>query len=333
MKYDKSHADRLKEITDNIESGIKDLFQSERYAEYLRAMSRFHRYSLNNTILIVLQRPDASLVAGFNKWRDEFKRNVKKGEKGIKILAPAPFKKTVNMQRIDPITNRAMVNDSGQPITEDVEITIPRFKVVTVFDVSQTEGKELPSIGVNTLMGDVKNHEAFMAALVKASPFPLVYEDIQSSAKGYCHFAERRIAINTGMSDLQTIKTAIHEIAHAKLHNVDLNNKDEMAARADKFTREVQAESVAYTVCQYYGLDTSDYSFAYIAGWSSEKEMPELRASLDVIREAAHDLIESIDNCLSENEKGKDRPRAEETKIKSFMQKTRAPKQSAEMER
>ena len=293
--------DRLKEITDRLEQGILEVFESERYKEYLRVMSKFHHYSFNNTMLIALQKPDASLIAGFSAWKNTHGRTVKKGEKGIRIIAPAPFKVKQEMEKLDPKTNMPLVGADGNAIIEEKEITIPAYKVVSVFDVSQTEGKELPSIGVDELTGDVSQYEDFFTALKKASPVPIALEHIEGSAHGYYHLAEKRIAIDDNMSELQTLKTAIHEIAHAKLHDIDLNElKEEKENRPNQRTREVEAESVAYTVCQHYGLDTSDYSFGYVAGWSSGKELSELKGSLETIRLAASELIDSIDGHFKE---------------------------------
>ena len=293
--------DRLKEITDRLEQGILEVFESERYKEYLRVMSRFHHYSFNNTMLIALQKPDASLIAGFSAWKNSHGRTVKKGEKGIRIIAPAPFKVKQEMEKLDPKNNMPLVGADGKAVTEETEITIPAYKVVSVFDVSQTEGKELPSIGVNKLTGDVSRYEDFFTALKKASPVPIALEHIEGSAHGYYHLTEKRIAIDDNMSELQTLKTAIHEIAHAKLHDIDLNApKEEKENHPNQRTREVEAESVAYTVCRHYGLDTSDYSFGYVAGWSSGKELYELKGSLETIRLAASELIDSIDGHFKE---------------------------------
>lgn len=293
--------DRLKEITDRLEQGILEVFESERYKEYLRVISKFHHYSFNNTMLIALQKPDASLIAGFSAWKNSHGRTVKKGEKGIRIIAPAPFKVKQEMEKLDPKTNMPVMGADGKAVTEEREITIPAYKVVSVFDVSQTEGKELPSIGVNELTGDVSQYEDFFTALKKASPVPIALEHIEGSAHGYYHLAEKRIAIDDNMSELQTLKTAIHEIAHAKLHDIDLNApKEEKENHPNQRTREVEAESVAYTVCRHYGLDTSDYSFGYVAGWSSGKELSELKGSLEAIRLAASELIDSIDGHFKE---------------------------------
>ena len=297
-------AEKLKEITDRLEQGITELFDSERYKEYLRVMSKFHNYSFNNTLLIAMQKPDASLIAGFTAWKNQFQRNVKKGEKGIKIIAPSPFKIKQETEKIDPQTQKPVIGRDGKPVTEEKEITIPAYKVVSVFDVSQTEGKELPDIAVDALTGDVEQYSDFFAALEKTSPVPIGFEKIEGGAHGYYHLEDKRIALDEGMSELQTLKTAIHEIAHAKLHDIDLNApKDEQQPRVDRRTREVEAESVAYTVCQHYGLDTSDYSFGYVAGWSSGRELAELKSSLETIRSAAADIINSIDGHTAELQK------------------------------
>ena len=301
-------AEKLKEITDRLEQGITELFDSERYKEYLRVMSKFHNYSFNNTLLIAMQKPDASLIAGFSAWKNNFGRNVMKGQKGIKILAPSPFKIKKELEKIDPQTGKAFIGKDGKPVTEEKEITIPAYKVVSVFDVSQTEGKELPDIAVDELTGDVDRYKDFFAALEKTSPVPIAFENIEGGSHGYYHLEDKRIAINEGMSELQTLKTAIHEIAHAKLHDIDLNApKDEQQPHIDRRTREVEAESVAYTVCQHYGLDTSDYSFGYVAGWSSGRELSELKSSLETIRSAAAEIINSIDENLAELQKAQDK--------------------------
>ena len=301
-------AEKLKEITDRLEQGIAELFDSERYKEYLKVMSKFHNYSFRNTVLIAMQKPDASLVAGFSAWKNNFERNVMKGQKGIKIIAPSPYKIKQEMQKIDPHTQKPIIGKDGKPVTEEKEVTIPAYKVVSVFDVSQTEGKELPDIAIDELPGDVDRYKDFFAALEKTSPVPIAFENIEGGSHGYYHLEDKRIAINEGMSELQTLKTAIHEIAHAKLHDIDLNApKDEQQPHIDRRTREVEAESVAYTVCQHYGLDTSDYSFGYVAGWSSGRELSELKSSLETIRSAAAEIINSIDENLAELQKAQDK--------------------------
>ena len=294
-------AERMKEITDRLETGIQELFESERYKAYLTTMSKFHSYSFNNTLLIAMQ--GGQLVAGYNKWRDDFHRNVKKGEKAIKILAPAPFKAKKEVQKLDA-QGRPVMGKDGKPVTEVQEIQVPAFKIVSVFDVSQTEGEPLPSIGVEELTGSVERYGEFFKALEQTSPVPIGFEDIPGGSHGYYHLTEKRIAIQEGMSELQTLKTAIHEIAHSKLHAIDPEaTAIEQADRPDSRTREVQAESVAYAVCQHYGLDTSDYSFGYVAGWSSGKDLKELKASLETIRATAHELITTIDGHLAQLQK------------------------------
>ena len=294
-------AERMKEITDRLETGIQELFESERYKAYLTSMAKFHSYSFNNTLLIAMQ--GGQLVAGYNKWRDDFHRNVKKGEKAIKILAPAPFKAKKEVQKLDA-QGRPVMGKDGKPVTEVQEIQVPAFKIVSVFDVSQTEGEPLPSIGVEELTGSVERYGEFFKALEQTSPVPIGFEDIPGGSHGYYHLTEKRIAIQEGMSELQTLKTAIHEIAHSKLHAIDPEAPAiEQADRPDSRTREVQAESVAYAVCQHYGLDTSDYSFGYVAGWSSGKDLKELKASLETIRATAHELITTIDGHLAQLQK------------------------------
>ena len=300
-------AEKLKEITDRLEQGITELFDSERYKEYLRVMSKFHNYSFNNTLLIAMQKPDASLIAGFSAWKNNFGRNVMKGQKGIKILAPSPFKIKKEMEKIDPQTQKVIIGKDGKPVTEEKEITIPAFKVVSVFDVSQTEGKEIPDIAVNMLTGDVEHYKDVFAALEKTSPVPVAFEKIEGGAHGYYHLEDKRIALDEGMSELQTLKTLIHEIAHAKLHDIDLNAPlEDLENRPDRRTREVQAESIAYTVCQHYGLDTSDYSFGYVAGWSAGRELAELKSSLETIRSTAAEIINSIDGHIAELQKAQE---------------------------
>ena len=297
----KNSADRMKEITDKLETGIMDLFESDRFQAYLDTMARFHNYSFNNTILIAMQ--GGQLVAGYNKWRDEFHRNVKKGEKGIKIFAPAPYKVKKEVPKLDE-QGQPVKDKDGNTVTEQKEIQVPAFKIVSVFDVSQTEGEPLPSLGVEELAGDVERYQDFFKALEQTSPVPMAFEDIPGGSHGYYHLTEKRIAIQENMSELQTLKTAIHEIAHAKLHAIDPEAPAaEQQNRPDSRTREVQAESVAYTVCQHYGLDTSDYSFGYVAGWSSGKDLKELKASLETIRATAHELITTIDGHLAELQK------------------------------
>ncbi len=292
------NAQQVREITDKLEQGIKELFESEKFKEYLTTMSKFYNYSFNNTLLIAMQKPDATLIAGYTSWQRNFDRHVMKGEKGIKILAPAPYKAQEEREKIDPATQKPVLDADGKPVTETVEVMRPAFKVVSVFDVSQTDGKELPDIAVDELTGSVENYAAFFEALKQESPVPISFEDIPGGAKGYFSHVENRIAIQEDMSEIQTVKTAIHEIAHAKLHAINPDEKVAPEERKDRHTKEVEAESVAYTVCQRYGIETSDYSFGYIAGWSSDKDTKELKGSLETIRSTAAEMIESIDAKL-----------------------------------
>ena len=298
-------ADKMKEITDRLEQGILGLYESDRYADYLRTMSKFHDYSLNNTILIAMQ--GGNLVKGYKQWEKEFDRHVKPGEKAIKILAPSPFTVKKQVEKIDPDTQKPVFDKDGKPVTEEKEIKIPAFRVVSVFDISQTEGKELPALTYE-LTGNVEQYKDFFAALEKTSPFAMGFEALSGGVKGRCNYEEKRIIINEGMDELQNIKTAIHEIAHATLHDTALA----MPERPDRRTREVQAESVAYAVCQHYGLDTSDYSFGYIAGWSSGKELAELKGSLETIRSTAANLIDTIDGHFAAIQKAQDKEQTTE---------------------
>ena len=287
-----SAEERLKEVTDKLEAGVVEVFQSGRFAEYLSTMSKFHQYSFGNILLIAMQFPGASQVAGYNGWKKKFGRQVRAKENGIKILAPCSFKAIMEVEKIDPVTRRPVLDAKGQPVTERVPIGANRFKVVTVFDVSQTEGKELPTI-VSDLTGTVEQYPAITRKLEKLSPLPIVFDEVPGTAKGYCSHIEGRIVIQPGMSEAQTLKTMIHEVAHARLHVPE----DILSERQqkDRQTREVEAESVAYVVCQHFGVDTSDYTFGYVAGWSKGKNLPELRASLDTIRATAAELIDGIE--------------------------------------
>ena len=351
MAEKQSNKDRLKEITNSIENGIKELFESEKYKNYLRTMSRFHKYSVNNTMLIYMQKPDATVVAGFNKWRDQFGRNVLKGEKGIKIIAPTPYKKKIEEAKLDPDTKLPMLDANGKAIMEEKEIKIPMYKPVTVFDVSQTEGKPLPQLAAD-LTGNVQNYEVFMEAVKRSAPVPVFMEDL-TGMDGYYNDENRRIAVRTGMSEVQTVCAAIHEIAHSLLHSHsketnevtpswkvvmvseggtkhDFSSGFKTEAEANHFaeaenwryldenrfewrleveedlsavkaaalsrnTEEVQAESISYAVCAYFGIETGENSFGYIATWSKGKELPELKASLETINRTASGLITDID--------------------------------------
>lgn len=350
-----TNRERLREITEGIEQGIKDLFQSDKYMQYLRVISRFHHYSVNNVMLIHMQKPDATQVAGFNKWRDQFGRHVKRGEKGIKIIAPTPYKKKVEEIKRDPDTKAPILDKDGKAIVEEKEVQIPMFKVVSVFDVSQTGGRPLPQLA-SDLTGNVQHYEIFMEALRRSSPVPMELEPMAANMDGFFDTENQRIAICTGMSEVQTISAAIHEITHAKLHNPektetvlswkvvmvsdggirhDYSQGFESEAAAEAFaadagwryvdenrfewrleveedistvqdaiksrnTEEVEAESVSYAVCQYYGIQTGENSFGYIASWSRGKELSELRASLETINKTANGLITDVDRYFAE---------------------------------
>ena len=306
MAEKQTNKDRMREIVDSIENGIKELFESDKYRKYLATMSRFHRYSVNNTMLIYMQRPDATHVAGFNKWRDQFGRNVLKGEKGIRIIAPTPYKKKVEEIKTDPETNAPVLDADGKAIIEEKEIRIPMFKVVSVFDVSQTAGKPLPQLAAD-LSGNVQQYEVFMEALRRASPVPIEIKPVARDTDGFFSIKAQSITIRAGMSEVQTVCAAVHEIAHAKLH--DYEHMTELAddgetilvpGEKSRNTEEVEAESISYAVCQYYGIETGENSFGYIATWSKGKELKELRASLETINKTASELITDIDRHFAE---------------------------------
>ena len=350
-----TNRERLREITEGIEQGIKELFESEKYMRYLSVMSRFHRYSVNNTMLIYMQRPDATLVAGYNKWKNQFERHVKRGEHGITIIAPTPYKKKIEEQKLDPDTKAPMLDKDGKVIMEEKEVEIPLFRPVKVFDVSQTDGKPLPELA-SSLSGNVQNYEVFMEALRRSAPVPIEFEPMAANTDGYFSSDQQRIALRPGMSEVQTVSAAIHEIAHSKLHDpkraepepawkvvmvsdggtrkdysqgfateaeaeqfaadadwryvdenqfewrleVEEDHSAEIQAAKDRRTEEVQAESISYAVCQYFGIETGDNSFGYIASWSQGKELKELRASLEVINKTAGELISDIDRHYKE---------------------------------
>ena len=306
MAEKQSSKDRIKEITAGIEQGIKELFESDRYRQYLSTMSRFHKYSLNNVMLIHSQRPDATLVAGFNKWKNQFGRHVKKGERGIQILAPVPFKKKVDEVKLDPHTKAPMLDKDGNLVKEEKEVSVPMFKVVSVFDVSQTDGKPLPVLA-HSLSGDVQQYEVFMEALRRTSPVPIVIAHTDRDVDGFFDLTAQQITIQDGMSQVQTICAGVHEIAHSKLHNYDKMTEladDGVTVLApeekDRHTEEVEAESISYAVCQYFGIETADNSFGYIASWSQGKELKELRASLETINRTSSELISSIEQHFKE---------------------------------
>jgi len=298
MAESKTEKQKVQEITEKLEQGIKELFESEKYKTYLNTMSKFHNYSFNNTMLIAMQKPDATLVAGFKAWQKNFDRHVKKGEKGIRILAPAPYKIKEERDKIDPVTQELLLDKNGNPQKEEVEITIPAFRAVSVFDLSQTDGKPIPELTAKELLSDVEGYQDMIRAVEAISPVPIELEEIAGDSKGYYDREAKRIAVQENMSESQTLKTMIHEVAHSKLHSKEVEQDEQM--RKDRNTKEVEAESVAYTVCQHFGIDTSDYSFGYIAGWSSGRDTKELRSSMDTIRKTASELITGIEEQLQE---------------------------------
>ena len=283
--------ERVAELTERLENGVKELYASDNYAQYITAMAKFHHYSFGNALLILFQCPQATNVAGYNTWK-QLGRQVKKGEKGIMILAPCNFRASLEREKIDPLTGQALLGPDGKPLTEKVKISPNRFKIAHVFDLSQTEGRELPQIGVSELTGDVADYTGIYNRLTALSPLPVLQEDFQRSAKGYTSFTENRIVVKPGMSQVQTIKTLVHEIAHAKLHKpddiLDVPRPDE------RRRKEVEAESIAYVVCQHFGIDTADYSLAYVAGWSKGRELTELKGSLNIIHATAGEIIDAI---------------------------------------
>ena len=289
---------KVQELTDKLERGLTELFNSDSYKNYLSTMSKFHNYSFNNTLLIAMQKPEASLVAGYNAWQKNFGRHVNKGEKAIRILAPVPYKIKEEREKVDPVTQEIMIDRDGNPQKEEVEITIQAFRAVSVFDVSQTDGKPIPELETKELLSDVDGYQDMIHAVEAVSPVPIEMEEIDSGAKGYFDREARRIAVQENMSESQTLKTMIHEVAHSKLHNKEVEQEEQ--ARKDRNTKEVEAESIAYTVCQHFGVDTSEYSFGYIAGWSSGRDTKELKSSMDIIRRTASELITGIEEQLKE---------------------------------
>ena len=304
MAESKTEKQKVQEITEKLEQGIKELFESEKYKTYLNTMSKFHNYSFNNTMLIAMQKPDATLVAGFKAWQKNFDRHVKKGEKGIRILAPAPYKIKEERDKIDPVTQELLLDKDGNPQKEEVEITIPAFRAVSVFDVAQTDGKPIPELAAKELLSDVEGYQDMIRAVEAISPVPIELEEIAGDSKGYYDREAKRIAVQENMSESQTLKTMIHEVAHSKLHSKEVEQDEQM--RKDRNTKEVEAESIAYTVCQHFGVDTSDYSFGYIAGWSSGRDTKELRASMDTIRRTASELITGIEEQLQEIQRNRE---------------------------
>lgn len=286
----------MNSILKSLETGVENIFTGDKYAQYLQTMSKFHRYSFNNTLLIAMQRPDATLVTGYRNWQT-MGRQVKKGEKGITILAPAPIKRKREQEILDQ-NNKPLLDGNGKPKTEEVEVVIPRFKPTTVFDISQTDGEPIETLAPEELTEAVADYELFMKAITEISPVPIRFDEIEGEAKGYYHSVDKEIVIQKGMSDSQTIKTAIHETGHARLHDKDL--MAEQGIEKDRLTKEVEAESVAYCVCSAFGVDTSEYSFPYIAGWSSGRDMKELKTSMDTIRKTAGEMIDELSEKLQE---------------------------------
>ena len=304
MAENNTEKQRVQELTDKLEQGLQDLFNSDSYCNYLRTMSKFHNYSFNNTLLIAMQKPDATLVAGYKAWQKNFERHVNKGEKAIRILAPAPYKIKEERDKIDPVTQELLLDKDGNPQKEEVEITIPAFRAVSVFDVAQTDGKPIPELAAKELLSDVEGYQDMIRAVEAISPVPIELEEIAGDSKGYYDREAKRIAVQENMSEGQTLKTMIHEVAHSKLHSKEVEQDEQM--KKDRNTKEVEAESIAYTVCQHFGVDTSDYSFGYIAGWSSGRDTKELRASMDTIRRTASELITGIEEQLQELQRNRE---------------------------
>ena len=304
MAENNTEKQRVQELTDKLEQGLQDLFNSDSYRNYLSTMSKFHNYSFNNTLLIAMQKPDATLVAGYKAWQKNFERHVNKGEKAIRILAPAPYKIKEERDKIDPVTQELLLDKDGNPQKEEVEITIPAFRAVSVFDVSQTDGKPIPELAAKELLSDVEGYQDMIRAVEAISPVPIELEEIAGDSKGYYDREAKRIAVQENISESQTLKTMIHEVAHSKLHSKEVEQDEQM--RKDRNTKEVEAESVAYTVCQHFGIDTSDYSFRYIAGWSSGRDTKELRSSMDTIRRTASELITGIEEQLQELQRNRE---------------------------
>lgn len=304
MAENNTEKQRVQELTDKLEQGLQDLFNSNSYCNYLRTMSKFHNYSFNNTLLIAMQKPDATLVAGYKAWQKNFERHVNKGEKAIRILAPAPYKIKEERDKIDPVTQELLLDKDGNPQKEEVEITIPAFRAVSVFDVAQTDGKPIPELAAKELLSDVEGYQDMIRAVEAISPVPIELEEIAGDSKGYYDREAKRIAVQENMSESQTLKTMIHEVVHSKLHSKEVEQDEQM--KKDRNTKEVEAESIAYTVCQHFGIDTSDYSFGYIAGWSSGRDTKELRSSMDTIRRTASELITGIEEQLQELQRNRE---------------------------
>ena len=304
MADNNTEKQRVQELTNKLEQGLQDLFNSDSYRNYLSTMSKFHNYSFNNTLLIAMQKPDATLVAGYKAWQKNFERHVNKGEKAIRILAPAPYKIKEERDKIDPVTQELLLDKDGNPQKEEVEITIPAFRAVSVFDVGQTDGKPIPELAAKELLSDVEGYQDMIRAVEAISPVPIELEEIAGDSKGYYDREAKRIAVQENMSESQTLKTMIHEVVHSKLHSKEVEQDEQM--KKDRNTKEVEAESIAYTVCQHFGIDTSDYSFGYIAGWSSGRDTKELRSSMDTIRRTASELITGIEEQLQELQRNRE---------------------------
>lgn len=292
MAGKKNSDDKIKELTDKLEAGIKEVFESDKYKKYLTAVQKFHSYSYNNSLLIMLQKPNASYVAGYKTW-ETLGRYVRKGEKGITILAPCPYKVKKQVEAVDPNTGQVKRDSHGNPMTEEKEIQYASFRAVSIFDISQTEGKPLPELA-EELKGEIPDYKMLMDSIREVAPVPIHFESWEGSKKGHYDLGKKEIVIKFGMSDLQTVKTAIHETAHSILHKDQAHIKDSASM-------EVEAESIAFVCCQRLGLDTSDYSFGYLAGWSSDKTLPELKSSLQTIQKTAHKVIENLDRAILKN--------------------------------
>ena len=305
--YAAKQKEKIQQTTEKLEQGILDFLSGDQYQDYLKVMSKFHNYSYSNSILIAMQRPDATYLAGYTGWQKKFKRQVLPGEHGIKIFAPAPIKQVVEKERLDPDTNLPVLDENGDPVKDTVEVKIPKFKVVTVFDVAQTSGEPLPELEIPDLTGNVAEYEAFLEAIRRTADVPVGFEPIEGESHGYFSPSEQRIAIREGMSEAQTLKTAIHELAHSRLHNIEQNSGKPALERKDRNTKEVEAESIAFVVCSHFGLDTGDYSFVYVGTWSSGKELPELKSSLQTIRSASNGIITEMEAHLAEIQKEHER--------------------------
>ena len=304
-----SMKEKVNELVGKLEQGLKEIFDSGKYQDYLNTMAKFHNYSVNNTLLINQQKPEATLVAGYDAWAKNFDRHVKRGEKGIKIIAPSPYMVKKEMPLVDPKTGEHIFNADGTPKMTEVDVKIPAFKISYVYDISQTYGKELPSLGVSELGDSVDRVKDFIQSLKNVSPVPIEFGETKGDSKGFYSPTDQSITIKEGMSDAQTIKTMVHEISHAKLHNPE-QLKEEGVSK-DRGNIEMEAESVAYIVCQHFGIDTSDYSFGYIAGWSEGKGTEELKESMQTIRDTAGEMINRMENSLSAMEHDREKEEAQ----------------------